>query len=191
MVAFLSSGGSLVPGPHRVPPPGPTSAWDAEGGIYQQMSLVEHWERRRPPQAVPNTSWGPGDLLTAQGAHTNTQAKRPEAPRIFFSSFFIYCLVRNIWEREFSDCPENEAAVSSSETFLWLFWGRKGLQESRFSLHFCSAFLAVKAKLTLRERVMCEQCPVQIPLHFHLIAKRSLSSRKWHVLKDLSTYNLK
>lgn len=121
--------------------------------------------------------------------HTQTHRQKDLELQEFSFHHFLSIALPEILGRE--GFQTVQAAVSSSETLLWLFWGRKGLQESRFSLHFCSAFLAVKAKLTLRECVLGERRTVQVPLHFYLIAKRSLSSRKWHVLKDLSTYSLK
>lgn len=117
------------------------------------MSLVEHWEMKHPLRAVWNTRYRPGDLLIVQGAHSNTGKKDLESQDFYFLFvIFVYCLASNTWEREFSDCPENEAAISFSEMFLWLFRGRKGLQENRFSLlcSFCVLlFLLWKQSLHL------------------------------------------
>lgn len=122
------------------------------------MSLVEHWEVGHPPQPVPNTSYRPGQLLVVQGAHTNTQGKTPGALGFLFL-LVLFIALPAILGREFSACPENEAAISSSETFFVAILGKKviaGEQVQLSLLSLRSAFLAVKAKFTLSKCVLGE-----------------------------------
>lgn len=96
-------------------------------------------------------TWGSSDCSRSTGKHRKKDLESQDFSFLFV--IFVYCLASNTWEREFSGCPENEAAISFSETFLWLFWGRKGLQENRFSLlcSFCVLlFLLWKQSLHLR-----------------------------------------
>lgn len=123
---------------------GPTArshrCWDAEGGIYQQMSLVEHWEVGHTPQPVPNTSYRPGQLLVVQGAHTDTQGKTPGALG-FLSLLFLFIALPAILGREsFQPVQKMRQQFPPLKHFLWLFWGRKWLQESRFSF-LCSVYI--------------------------------------------------
>lgn len=187
-----STGGSLVPGPCRVPPPGPTTLWDAEGGNYQQMSLVEHWEMRHRPGTVQNTSWWSSDCTKSTRKHTG---KKTWSFRVFlFFLLFLFIALPAILGREnFQTLWE-----TSSNFLLWnisvAILGKEGIAGEHVQpslLILRSAFLAVGAKFTLRKCVLGERFPVQVPLYFHLNAKTSLSSRKWHVLKDLSTWQSK
>lgn len=127
--------------------------------------------------------------------HRQTQEKRPGESGFLFS-FRYFCLLpcqQYLGERIF-----RLSRKWGSNFLLWnisvAILGKEGIAGEQVQpslLILRSAFLAVKAKFELTKYVLGEWCPVQVPLHFHLKAKRRLSSRKWHVLKDLSTYQSK
>lgn len=136
-------------------------------------------------------TWWPSDCTMSTHKHTG---KKTRSFGIFlFIIFYLLPCQQYLGERIF-----RLSRKWSSNLLLWnisvAILGKKGIAGEQVQpplLILSFGFLAVKAKLSLRECVLGERRPVQVPLHFHLNAKRSLSSRKWHVLKDLSAYSAK
>lgn len=177
------SGGSLVPGPCLVPP-----VWDAQVVF---TSRCHRWSTGRWDTHPKH------DLVVfwLYKEHTQTHRQRDLELRdfSFFFYFYLFSCQQGTGERIFR--------LSRKWGCNFLLWnisvavlGKEGIageqvQPSLFILH--SALLAVKAKFTLLICVLGEWCPMQVPPLFHLNAKRSSSSRKWHVLIDLPSQSLK
>lgn len=164
-------------------------AWSHQSGMPRWYLPVDVTGGALGDETPP---WWSSDCTRSTHRHTG---KETWSFGIFLFFFYFYLLScqQGTGERIFR--------LSRKWGCNFLLWnisvavlGKEGIageqvQPSLFILH--SALLAVKAKFTLLMCVLGEWCPMQVPPLFHLNAKRSSSSRKWHVLIDLPSQSLK